>query len=84
MRTSLAKPLVLAAFAALFAVVGWSMRRQIATQVPVGSTFRLALGPDRLWIEGPAITGDSAYGTLRTVRLRGDVVLIRTAQTGQV
>ena len=69
-------------------VVGWSMWRQrnrfarvLAGQVPVGSTFRAALLPDGVWVEGPAVTGETSYAAYRSVSVRDELVFLRARDT---
>lgn len=68
--------------------VAWSMRRQrnrfarvLAGQVPVGSTFRAALLPDGVWVEGPAVTGETSYGAYRSISVRDELVFLRARDT---
>ena len=69
-------------------VVAWSMRRQrtrfarrLAGQIPVGSTFRAALLPTGVWVEGPLVTGESSYGAFRSVSVRDGLVFLRARDT---
>jgi hypothetical protein len=75
---------VVATFLVAFAFLASSLRRRVSKQIPAGSTFRVSVGAERLWIEGPGATGEMRYEMLRGVRLRGDIVLVRTAVRGQL
>jgi hypothetical protein len=68
--------------AVTFAIVGRSVRRQVSKQIPAGSTCGVVIGSDGLWIEGASVSGLLPYATLRTPRLRGDIVLLRTKPAG--
>ena len=69
-------------------VVAWSMWRQrnrfarvLTGQVPVGSTFRAALLSDGVWVEGPAVTGETSYAAYRSVSVRDELVFLRARDT---
>lgn len=55
--------------------------RDLTRQVPVGSVFRAALRPESLWIEGPAVTGETRFGALRAVSVRGEFVFLQARET---
>ena len=66
--------------ALVFGLTGRAVRRQVSKQVPAGSTFAVVIGSEGLWIEGAGgVAGLLPYATLRAPRLRGDIVLLRTA-----
>jgi len=66
-----------------YVVIGLSLRRRMAKQIPTGSTLQVALGDDRLWFQGPAASGEMSYAAFRGLQVRGDIVLLRTVQAGQ-
>ncbi|MFC0712809.1 hypothetical protein [Cellulomonas biazotea] len=73
-------PLILAPLAVIVgllpATVAWQTRRQLARQIPAGTTFRAALTPDALWMQGPLGTASTSYAAYRAVTLRSDVVVL--------
>ena len=73
-------PVAVVAFT--FVVVGLSVRRQVSKRIPAGSTYGLVIGSEGLWIDGAGVSGWLPYTTLRTPRLRGDIVLLRTKPAG--
>ncbi|MDC7123155.1 hypothetical protein OMK64_16620 [Cellulomonas fimi] len=54
----------------------YRMRRQVARMIPAGTTFRAALTPDGIWMQGPLGTALTSYAAYRDVVLCSDVVVV--------
>lgn len=64
-------------FGSVALIVRRQTRRQLARQVPEGTTFRGALGDDSLWLQGPLGSSWTAYAAYTDVVVRSDVIVLR-------
>ncbi|MEZ0446963.1 hypothetical protein [Cellulomonas sp. ICMP 17802] len=55
--------------------------RQLTRQVPAGSVFRAAVGAESLWIEGPAVAGETRWSAFRSVSVRGEFVFLQARES---
>ncbi|AEE47551.1 hypothetical protein [Cellulomonas fimi] len=59
------------------------MRRQVARQLPVGTTVRAALTPDGVWMQGPLGAAVTSYGAYRDVVPCSDVLVLVQRHSGR-
>ncbi|WP_034620573.1 hypothetical protein [Cellulomonas sp. URHE0023] len=71
---------MVAGVAGAFAYAYRRLLRASTAQVPVGTTYRAALGTTALWVEGPGSTGATNYSAFRQMAVRADFVFLQTRQ----
>jgi hypothetical protein len=69
-------------------VFGWmyrrayvQLRRRIADEVPVGSTYSAAADDERMWLGGPVGSAGHRYAAIAQVRTWGEFVFLKQRAT---